>query len=146
MRRVEQQIRRMVQEERISQEYADAVDPAVIYDFCCTPMGQRLQTADNVLREFKFSVLEDAQQYDPQLRGDKVLLQGVVDCAIIEDDAITVLDFKTDRVTEQTLESVADSYRMQVTAYANALSKIFGKKVTSAQLYFFRLNRFVTVI
>ena len=146
MRRVEQQIRRMVQEERISQEYADAVDPAVIYDFCCTPMGQRLQTADNVLREFKFSVLEDAQQYNPQLQGDKVLLQGVVDCAIIEDDAITVLDFKTDRVTEQTLESVADSYRMQVTAYANALTKIFGKKVTSAQLYFFQMNRFVTVI
>lgn len=143
---VKQQILRMVQDERISEEYANAVDPAMIYAFCQTQMGQRLQKAGQVLREFKFSVLEDAQQYDPRLKGDKVLLQGVVDCAIIEEDAITVLDFKTDRVTEETVMPVADSYRMQVTAYANALSKIFGKKVVSAQLYFFQLNRFVTVI
>ncbi len=143
---VEQEIRRMAQEERICKAYAEAVDPAMIWAFFESDMGRRLKTAKNVLREFKFSILEDGAQYDPNLRDDQILLQGVVDCAIIDDDGITVLDFKTDRVTEETLLQTADSYRMQVTAYAQALSKIFGKEVVSAQLYFFRLNRFVTVI
>lgn len=31
------------------------------------------------------------------LTGEKLLLQGVVDCCFMEEDGITVLDFKTDR-------------------------------------------------
>ncbi len=143
---VRQEICRMAEEERISRTCAEAVDPNVIWNFCQSDMGQRLRNAENVLREFKFSILEDGAQFDPQLKDDKILLQGVVDCAIIDDDGIIVLDFKTDRVTDDTLMQAADRYRMQVTAYANALSKIYGKKIISAQLYFFRLNRFVSVI
>ncbi len=143
---VAEEIRRMEREGQISQAYAQAVDPSVIWNFFETDMGRQLKNAKQVLREFKFSILEDGRQFDPNLQGDKILLQGVVDCAIIDDDGITVLDFKTDRVTEDDLMQVADGYRMQVTAYANALSRIFGREVKSAQLYFFRLNRFVTVI
>ena len=143
---VEREICRMVEEGCISKAYAEAADAAMIWAFLSTEMGQRLKKSPNILREFKFSILEDGEQYDPDLKEDRILLQGVVDCAIIDEDGITVLDFKTDRVTEETLMQTADSYRMQVKTYAQALSKIFGKKVISAQLYFFRMNQFVTVI
>ena len=138
---VEMEIRRIATEESID----DVVDPGMIWSFFATEMGQRLKNAKQVIREFKFSILDDAQQYDKGLKGETILLQGVVDCAIIEDE-ITVLDFKTDRVTEDTLMQTADNYRMQVVAYANALSRIYGKKIASAQLYFFRMNRFVSII
>ena len=143
---VEREICRMVEEGCISKAYAEAADAAMIWAFLSTEMGQRLKKSPNILREFKFSILEHGEQYDPDLKEDRILLQGVVDCAIIDEDGITVLDFKTDRVTEETLMQTADSYRMQVKTYAQALSKIFGKKVISAQLYFFRMNQFVTVI
>jgi len=55
------------------------------------------------------------------LDGEKVLLQGVVDCALLEEDGITILDFKTDYVTEETIEVVADHYRPQVQTYAEKI-------------------------
>ena len=66
-----------------------------------------------------------------------------MDCAIVEEDGIIVLDFKTDRVTEEDLELRVAHYRPQVEAYAQALSRIFEKEVRESYLYFFQLNRFV---
>ena len=40
-----------------------------------------------------------------------MLLQGVVDCWFETLEGITVVDFKTDRVTEQTVLARAEEYR-----------------------------------
>ncbi len=142
---VAQEIKRLQEENLITQEQASLIDPQMIATLFATELGERMRYADNLLREFKFSVLVDAGNYVPGLQNEQVLLQGVVDCAIIEPDGITVLDFKTDRVTETTLPEVLDGYSAQVTAYANALEKIYQLPVKSAWLYFFRLDRFVQV-
>jgi ATP-dependent helicase/nuclease subunit A len=81
--------------------------------------------------------------YDKDLENESVLLQGVVDCAIMEEKGITILDFKTDYVTEETVIQAAMRYAPQVNAYAGALSRIFEKEIVGKALYFFRLNRFV---
>lgn len=122
-----------------------AVEPTVLWRFFDTPLGRELQTAPSLLREFKFSVLDDGEKYAPGLQGEKILLQGVVDCAMIDRTGITVVDFKTDRVTEETAPAAAEQYRPQVEAYANALSQIFEKPVVSAQLYFFHLGKFFPI-
>jgi len=90
-------------------------------------------------------LLDDAAKYYPDAKDEQILLQGVVDCAIIEDDGITVIDFKTDYVTEETVDQVADSYKMQVRTYASAMERIYQKPVKARLLYFFALNRFVDV-
>ena len=72
-------------------------------------------------------------------------MQGVVDCAILDADGITVVDFKTDRVTEATLPEKLRQYRPQVLAYAGALERIYGKPVKESCLYFFALDRFVSL-
>ena len=74
------------------------------------------------------------------------MLQGVVDCAIIEPDGVTVVDFKTDFVTEQTLSDLTTKYKAQVLTYAQALSKIYKMPVKSAKLYFFHMDQFVDII
>ena len=142
---VSREIRRLQEENLITKEQASMVDPQMIADLFANELGQKLRSAEHLLREFKFSVLVDAGNYVPGLQNEQVLLQGVVDCAIIEQDGITVVDFKTDRVTETSLSDVLNGYSMQVTAYANALEKIYQLPVKSAWLYFFRLNRFVQV-
>ena len=97
------------------------------------------------IREFKFSILENADAYGEGLGGEQILLQGVVDCALVEEDGIILIDFKTDHVTEETVDSVASSYGQQVQTYADALHRIYEQDVKEAYLYFFRLNRFVRV-
>ena len=70
-------------------------------------------------------------------------MQGVVDCALLEPDGITVIDFKTDRVTEETVSAAADRYRLQVQTYADALCRIYEMPVKRKMLYFFSLDAFI---
>ena len=137
------EISRLTDEGYISSEQASLVEPSVILGFFSTQMGQKLRVAPNVIREFKFSILDDGAKYGDGVTDDSVLLQGVVDCAIIAPDGIEIIDFKTDRVTEETLRSVAQGYRMQVMTYADALSRIYGLPVTKTRLYFFSIGQFV---
>lgn len=142
---IRQEVDRLVNEKLISQEQADMADCESLYRFFDSPFGKKLQEEKEVLREFKFSILDDASKYYPGAKDEQVLLQGVVDCAIIEDDGITVIDFKTDYVTDKTLSEVADKYRPQVRIYASAVERIYQKQVKKSLLYFFALNCFVEV-
>ena len=119
------------------------VDCNAIERFFATDLGRRLRISSDVLREFKFSILDDAGKYSPGMKGEKILLQGVVDCALIEEQGITVIDFKTDHVTDETVAQAVKRYKTQIQVYADAISRIYQKPVISAQLYFFKLNRFV---
>lgn len=142
---VRAEIDRLVAQRYISSEQALLVDCESIAGFFATNLGQRLQRHSNVLREFKFSILEDAQHFDPALKEEEILLQGVVDCAIVDEDGITVIDFKTDFVTEETLSEKVEIYRSQILAYADAMARIYQLPVKESYLYFFRLGRFVKV-
>ena len=120
-------------------------DSGKIAAFFDTEIGRKLRTGCPCLREFKFSILDDGSHYGDGLEGEQVLLQGVVDCALLEKDGIIVLDFKTDHVTESTVAAAAERYRLQVQTYAEALSRIYEMPVKAKYLYFFQLGRFVEV-
>lgn len=141
---VHNELKRLVSEQFISQEQADAVDVQSIVAFFKTEPGLKALNA-NVLREFKFTVLQRASEYFDGATEDEVLLQGVVDLAILEDDGITVVDFKTDKVDEKTIHTVALNYFPQVRAYSKALEEIYEKPVKQSLLYFFRTGEFVDV-
>lgn len=142
---VEQEIHRLVEEQYITAEQASSVEIEQIARFFATELGSRIRCSDHVLREFKFSILVDANG-EKSNADDQILLQGVVDCALIEDDGITVVDFKSDTVNESNIEAAVMRYRTQITTYANALARIYQIPVKSAQLYFFALNTFVEVL
>ena len=142
---VDAQIQELVDKGFVTKEAADMADRKRIADFFATPIGCKLRSGVQLVREFKFSILDDAENYGDGLSGEKVLLQGVVDCAMIEEDGITIIDFKTDYVTEETLPELTEHYSLQVQTYAQAMSRIYQKNVKESCLYFFRLNRFVSV-
>ena len=68
-----------------------------------------------------------------------------MDCAILEEDGITILDFKTDYVTEHTIQSIAEKYRIQIETYGDALERIYEKPIKNKYLYFFQLNQFISI-
>ena len=140
---VREEIARLVNQRFITDEQAELVDANDIADFFATELGQKLRSHPDVLREFKFSILDEGENFDPSLKGEKILLQGVVDCALVEDDGITVVDFKTDQVTESTFQERSEQYRPQIMAYADALRRIFQKPIKQTLLYFFHIGKFV---
>ena len=136
------EIQRLTRQEFLKPEHSASIDAAMLWRFFETEIGKKLWAGVPHLREFKFSILDDGSHYGKNLEGEQVLLQGVVDCALLEPDGITIVDFKTDRVTEETVSDRAEQYRPQVEVYAEALSRIYEMPVKKKLLYFFRLGRF----
>ena len=143
---VKKELARLVVEKYITSEQASAVNCDQIVAFFATPEGKCVLSCKEVLREFKFSVLVDANKYCSDVHDEKILLQGVVDCAMIEPDGITIIDFKSDCVAEDKLPATVKKYEGQIKTYAEALAKVYSLPVKSAKLYFFTLNRFVELM
>ena len=141
---LEQEMKRLAKSRIIPAEFVDKLDRRAILAFFQTEMGKKLMTG-KYIREFKFSVLEDAGSYGEGLAGEQILLQGVVDCALVEPDGITVVDFKTDYVTDATLSEVLERYRPQVDTYSKALERIYEMPVKGTYLYFFHLKKLIAV-
>ena len=142
---IEDEISRLVIGQYITPQQGAAVDPADILGFFRSNLGCRLQKSRQVEREFKFSLLVPAPDYYKEAGpGEEVLLQGVVDCWFTEaDGSVTVVDFKTDRVNERTVERRAEDYRPQLDAYTRALSQAAGVRVMRRCLWFFSVGRAV---
>ena len=142
---VDMEISRLVESGFLSEEQGAMVSREDIAAFFQSDLGRRLRNGAEHLREFKFSILDDASKYENPAEGEQVLLQGVVDCAIVDSDGITIIDFKTDKVTEETVAAVTEGYKLQVHTYGEALSRIYEKPIKAMKLWFFRLKRFVDV-
>ena len=142
---VSAEVKRMVASGLLTAEQGSMVNPKQIAAFFASPIGAKLRGGTPYIREFKFSILDEGDKYGDGLEGEQVLLQGVVDCALMEEDGITVVDFKTDRVTEETLPQTLRRYRLQLDTYADALARIYEMPVKGKFLYFFHLNQLVAI-
>ena len=142
---VKAEVSRLIQDGFLTEEQGNLVKCDQIARFFQSEIGKKLTSGIPHLREFKFSILDAGENYGHDLEGEQVLLQGVVDCALLEDDGITVIDFKTDYVTEKTIHDRAEGYRQQLEAYSDALSRIYENRVKSRYLYFFALGCFIEV-
>ena len=69
---------------------------------------------------------------------EKVILQGIIDAFIMEEDGIILVDYKTDRVKDG--EELRNRYQKQIDLYSEALEQILGKKVKRRVLYSFSLG------
>jgi ATP-dependent helicase/nuclease subunit A len=77
--------------------------------------------------------------------NEYIVVQGVIDLAVLLPEAIWLVDFKTDRVSEGDLDEHAARYRAQLALYALALERIYRRPVTERWLHFLHLRRSVAV-
>ena len=143
---IQDEIERLRDRRFLSDREAEAVDARAIQSLFASPLGQRMRQAPALHREFKFSLLCDAQSLCGTGAGEELLLQGVVDCYLEEEDGLTVIDYKTDRLKNRA-EALqrAEHYRPQIAAYAAALERICGKRVKESVLYFLSVGEAVEI-
>ncbi|MCI8524377.1 MAG: helicase-exonuclease AddAB subunit AddA [Oscillospiraceae bacterium] len=142
---LDRELERLLLEEFLTSEQVRAVERQAMLRLFASPLGQRILGCPQVVREFKFSILVDGSFYNPAMAGEQLMLQGVVDCLLVEDDGLTVIDFKTDRVRPGGEDTRAGRYAGQLQAYAMALSRIYGLPVRRRCLYFLTTGRVVEV-
>lgn len=101
--------------------------------FFDTDLGETILKADKIKRETPFV-------YKKQIDGEEVLIQGIIDLYIEENDCIILVDFKTDRINKQMVQKRSAQYQTQIDLYSEALEGITGKTVTYRYLYFLELG------
>ncbi|MBQ3548702.1 MAG: helicase-exonuclease AddAB subunit AddA [Oscillospiraceae bacterium] len=138
-------VEQLRQRKLLSDRQAEAVDCGLIARFLASPLCERIRRAETVYREYRFAVLVDAAIYDTAATGEEMVLQGVADCAFVENGKLIVVDFKTDRVHDEELQQRAESYRSQLNAYAHALEKILCLPVGEKIVYFFHKDSAISL-
>lgn len=76
--------------------------------------------------------------------SERLLVRGVVDCLVWDETAVTLIDYKTDRIANEAAwaERVA-AYSLQMQLYAAATSAIFERPVRAAWLVFLHHRRVI---
>lgn len=113
----------------ITQEERNVISHRSLLQFFQSQLGQRLLNSEKVRREWSFNL---------RLEGD-TLLQGVIDCAFLEQDGWVLVDYKTDHIADE--DAFVQRYAMQLEWYARALERITGKPVKEMWLYALRQGK-----
>lgn len=79
-------------------------------------------------------------------KKDGTLFEGVIDLVFKEKDGLVVLDFKTDSVQQEDLNSRRLHYQPQVEVYSEALRTIFGQRPKEVILFFLHLMKPISMV
>ncbi len=149
---VQAQVMEMVQKELITAEQANVIDFDAIVSFFTTPVGKRMQQAEHVHREVPFSFALQENEFFEQmdLKEETILVQGVIDCLLEDEEGLVLIDYKTDTITgrfangfEEAEPVLRNRYKDQVALYARAVEEIWKKELKEKYLYFFDGNQLV---
>jgi ATP-dependent helicase/nuclease subunit A len=151
---VNKELQRLVDERRISGEQAAMVDAEAMVWFAGTPLGRAIIVAekstrpdsDRAFRELSIAApAEDRSQtaHDPLAQ---TMLRGRIDLLLRDASGeYAIVDYKTDRLTPETIGARVDFYRPQVQAYATAVSRIVAKPIRVGHLVFFSIREVRTL-
>ena len=134
---VREQIVSMVNDEMLTLQEGEIIDPEAVMRFLKSDIGQRMISSDRIHRELPFVIRQKNMK--------SVLVQGVIDCCFIESGSWVLVDYKSDVVAEEEIDHWVNRYTPQITLYQEALEELSGIYVKEAVLYSFHLHKTVKV-
>ncbi len=138
----------------LTREEADGLDAPALAALGNSELGRAIrENPDGLRRELEFTLRLISADFAalrlpcaPGPAADEfVVVQGVVDLAVLAPDHLWIADFKTDAITEAELGERIARYTPQLQLYALALGRIYRRPVRAAWLHFLTLQRTVSV-
>ncbi len=143
---VKTEINRLCERGIITELQAKGIDVSAVEKFFESGLAKRILAADNVMREKKFIIevpINEIYEGTDEFSDEKVMIQGIADCAFAENGELVVVDYKTDRLERE--EDFIEKYSSQVKLYKKALSVCTDYRVKETVLYSFYLGKSITV-
>lgn len=145
-----QQIRRLVEADKLSAEDAAMLRAADFERFLKSPLGRRMGEAartGSLKREQSFFLSVPAGEADSRWAdsGETVLIQGVIDAYFPTDQGLVLVDYKTDRAGNRDGRDLVEKYQVQLKYYGEALERLTGQPVREKWLYAFSLGKALEV-
>ncbi len=139
---IQSEIDYLAQKGYISALQAQSIDVEKASAFINSELVTRCINSEKVFKEFRFTTKISASVVDPdiapQLKDEKIILQGAVDLAFVEDGKLVVVDYKTDRVKDIT--KLVDMYGYQLKIYKQAMEECTDYKVKECLIYSIALS------
>ena len=131
----------------LSKTEADGINRNALKKFFESGLFKRIKSSPVVMREKKFTLevpVSEVYEELTEFSGEKMMIQGIADCAFVEDGELVVVDYKTDHLENET--DFVVKYASQVLLYKKALKECTGYNVKSAVLYSFHLGKEIEVL
>jgi ATP-dependent helicase/nuclease subunit A len=145
---IKRQVRQMIDRKLVPRAEVELVDVAAIEWLMSTPLGELLRKNATVLRRelpvfypMRVEISGKPASPDPL---DQVMVRGRIDVMIPDASGLVLVDYKTDRVTRETVAERAEFYRPQVQSYREALEGILDQPVKSVQLVFLAARQIIS--
>lgn len=127
-------IRRLVDQRLIRNDLVQYVDrDAIAWFLLDTPLGCQLRSSPDVRCELPITY---ATRVDEGDASDQQMVRGRIDALLVEDDGLTLIDYKTDRVTGDTIAKRVAFYQGQIDAYRDNIARLTHRKIKAAYLVF----------
>jgi len=123
---VEQELKRLVEEGILSQEEIANVDAEVVSRCLRLDVLRKSLSPDvRAYHELRFVLSEQASALG-LASDEKVLVQGVIDLLLVEEDGLTVIDFK---LSNRRAAALREAYKVQLDLYCKAAEQAYKRKV-----------------
>ncbi len=155
---VKKEAERLVSEGFMREDDAELIRYGEIEKFFRSKIYSKMRASDELRREMRFNVRLDASDFTSSAEdkalyaGEKLLVQGVIDCFFRDRDGITVVDYKTDRLSQYELshreaaaEKLLGRHARQLGYYADALGEMYGEKPAHVYIYSLPLGDVIEV-
>jgi ATP-dependent helicase/nuclease subunit A len=137
-------VEEMIERKQLTEEEAKVVETDKILSFYCSELGSRMLKSNSIKREQPFILKKrvgDILQTKNGNSEESVYVQGIVDCYFYEGDEIVLIDYKTDRTSDDRVADLIERYGTQIRTYRDALNLLTGKRVKESYLYLLNISK-----
>ena len=152
VKEVTEYIRTQTDRKRLPAQAQSLIRSQDIAAFLQTELAERMRKADRegrLYREQAFVIGLPARECgygekaaDPD---QQMLVQGIIDVCLEEEDGLVLIDYKTDHVPEDGEAVLKERYRAQLDFYEKALVQMTGKPVKEKLIYSFALRKIIAL-
>lgn len=140
---LEREIEKLVENGKLTEQQGAAINRKSITAFFRSDLYRRISECDKLYKEQKFTLsVELSAVYNnvpEKFKNEKTVIQGIIDCAFIENGEIVVVDYKTDRAN--TTDELVKKYLPQLQIYERAAKEIFNLPIKETLIYSLSLEK-----
>ncbi len=141
---VNTQAQQMLSDNKLSPAEEKLLDYNSLSFLVNSDIAQRIKKSDILEREKKITVAVNANEiYNCNYDDEKIIVQGYIDCAFIENGCWVIVDYKTDRVKD--ISVLKSRYGPQLKMYEKALNECTGIPVKETVIYSLHLNKKIII-
>ena len=153
---IEGEIARLAREKFIFPADAELINRYALRRFFGSELAKKMRKSKRIYREKRFIInypaenFSEDEQMRESLRGEKLMVQGIIDCAFFDETGELILvDYKTDSFwntpEDEAVKILRERHSRQIGYYKYACEKMFGAECAHAYIYSFALNKTIEI-